>query len=1357
MNMNATSVRTSEPQTQQRSRALRLVEIRYYGLAVISVLIAVSAALFLESMNFRDAAVPLLLFAVAITSWYGRTGPAALVVVLSTVSFYWYFVEPVRTPYIYPSQIPYFIIFVAFALLISWFAKTRRRAEESIRNEADLLNLSHDSFFVMDMNGMIKYWNRGAEERYGWSAEEAVGKAVHDLLKTTFPRPLDEIKAELIRTGGWEAELVHTRKDGTQIVVASRWALERDAKGAPVAILETNNDITERKRAEDELRRSEAYLAEGQALSHTGSWSVDLATGEYEYWSDEMFRIFEIDPQRGVPIRNTLAQRIHPDDYAKVMANFEKSIRERVDTSDDYRFVLPRGAVKHVHVIRHPVLDSDGNLVKLVGTFIDITEHKRAEEALRRSQAYLTESQRMTHTGTWVDDGTIHPIYWSEELYRIFGLDPQQGVPTAENALDRIHPDDRDRFLQTFDRIIHQRIDADGEYRILLPDGTVKFLYGIGHPVLDGNGELVEIRGTAADITERKHAEEALRQSEAYLTEAQRLSQTGSWALDLATDTYVYVSEENYRIFGFDPQDGLPTREAIFQRIHPEDRNRWKASFEKSLREKVDGSDEYRIVLPDGTVKHIYTIRHAVLNAAGDLEKWVGTSLDITERKHAEEALRRSEAYLAEGQRLTHTGAWATDATPKPLYWSEELFRLYGLDPKDGVPTHEKAMQRVHPEDRDKYAQAFCRVIEQKVDSDVEFRTLLPDGAIKYLYGLGHPVLNTNGELVEVVGTTVDITERKRAEEALNRTTAYLVEAQRLTHTGAWAGDPVTTAPLYWSEEVFRLFGFDPQQGLPAWDQPLQRIHAEDRDKFWQTLQRVIHEKTTSDCEYRIMLPDGTVKHAYGTAHPFLDENGAIVELVGSTVDITERKRAEEAIRQREKQLRDVFEGIPAMAAAIRLDGSVEFTNQRWREYTGLSLEEATGSGWETAIHPQDLSTYVNMRSTSIASGKAYEGEFRLRAANGEYRWFLSRGVPLRDDRGNVVRWYSIQTDIDDRKRVEEKLQHENVALREEVDKSSMFEEIVGSSAALRAVLTRVAKVAPSDSTVLVTGETGTGKELVARAIHKRSRRSSRAFVSVNCASIPRDLIASELFGHEKGAFTGATQRHLGRFELADGGTLFLDEVGDLPAETQVALLRVLQEREFQRVGGDRPIRSDVRVIAATNRDLQAAIESGAFRSDLFYRLNVFPIETPPLRKRKEDIPLLIAYFIDRYTRKSGKAIRQINRKSLELLQSYPWPGNIRELQNVIERSVIVCESETFSVDESWLSSQPADAGSKNSVGLSQILAGEEKQAIEAALRECRGRVSGSSGAAARLGVPRSTLESRIKSLNIDKNRFKTS
>lgn len=348
----------------------------------------------------------------------------------------------------------------------------------------------------------------------------------------------------------------------------------------------------------------------------------------------------------------------------------------------------------------------------------------------------------------------------------------------------------------------------------------------------------------------------------------------------------------------------------------------------------------------------------------------------------------------------------------------------------------------------------------------------------------------------------------------------------------------------------------------------------------------------------------------------------------------------------------------------------------------------------------------------------------------------------------------ALKSAFDEIQVLKDQLYKENLALREEIDVDRMFEEIVGSSPALQAVLARVAKVAPADSTVLITGETGTGKELVARAIHKRSHRSARAFVSVNCAAIPRDLIASEMFGHEKGAFTGATHRRLGRFESADSGTIFLDEVGELPAEMQIALLRVLQEREFQRVGGNEPLRTDARVVAATNRDLQAAIAEGGFREDLFYRLNVFPIEVPPLRERKEDIPLLVQYFVERYATKAGKKITSISKRSMEILRTYRWPGNVRELQNVIERSVIISEAETLSIDESWLVGS-SSAGDSTIQPLSEKLAAQEKEMIEAALAESNGRVSGPMGAAAKLGIPQSTLDSKIKTLKINKLRFR--
>ena len=540
-------------------------------------------------------------------------------------------------------------------------------------------------------------------------------------------------------------------------------------------------------------------------------------------------------------------------------------------------------------------------------------------------------------------------------------------------------------------------------------------------------------------------------------------------------------------------------------------------------------------------------------------------------------------------------------------------------------------------------------------------------------------------------------------------------------------------------------------------------IHPEDVDGIVAKWRACLETGEIFEYETRVRSANGEYRWMYHHKVPIRDADGNIVKWYGSSLDIEERKRAEDKIREQEAGLRQILDLVPQFVAVFGPDSERLYANHRLLDYLGLTLEEwrrrfksAVPSYHTESVHPDDWDRVTGHSARAVSNGAAFELEMRLRKSDGSYRWFLARYNPLHDEEGQITRWYVTGTDIEDRKQTEERLQNENVALREEIDKASMFEEIVGTSPALKRVLLRISKVARSDSTVLVTGETGTGKELVARAIHRRSDRKSRAFVSVNCAAIPRDLIAPELFGHEKGAFTGATQQRLGRFELANAGTIFLDEVGDLPAETQIALLRVLQEHEFERVGGIRRIRVDVRVIAATNLDLQAAIRAGSFRSDLFYRLNVFPIEIPSLRERREDIPLLVAYFVDRYARKAGKNITMVDKKTLRLLESYPWPGNIRELQNVVERSVILCETEVFSIDESWLPQQPLLTQPGNHTELPQTLEAQEKNMIEAALKESRGRVFGSTGAATKLGIPRSTLESKIRSLGIDKNRFKS-
>jgi formate hydrogenlyase transcriptional activator len=535
--------------------------------------------------------------------------------------------------------------------------------------------------------------------------------------------------------------------------------------------------------------------------------------------------------------------------------------------------------------------------------------------------------------------------------------------------------------------------------------------------------------------------------------------------------------------------------------------------------------------------------------------------------------------------------------------------------------------------------------------------------------------------------------------------------------------------------------------------------HPEDLPRVVERFRQSIAFGDPFEFEVRARRFDDAYRWFQARGFPLRDSNGHIVRWYYLLIDIDDRKRAEEALRESERRFRLLVETIPALVWIGNPDGELDYLNKRAVDYLGHTVESLAGGRWIELVDPDHRDATVRRWLDSTATGSSYDDIYRLRHADGQYRWIHSVGEPFYDGQGQIVRWYGLIIDIDDQKRAEaamgalrDQLYKENLVLRDEVDRTSMFEEIVGTSPALQPVLTRVAKVAGTDSTVLITGETGTGKELVARAIHRRSARAPRAFVSVNCAAVPRELIASELFGHEKGAFTGATQRRLGRFELAHGGTIFLDEVGELPVETQVALLRVLQEREFERVGGTGSVRVDVRVVAATNRDLQRAIEAGTFRSDLFYRLNVFPIAVPALHERADDIPLLVEYFIDRYARNTGKTIHRVNKRTLDRLRSYPWPGNVRELQNVIERSVILCETDEFTVDESWLSTEPET----DSSALSRTLAGHEKAIIEDALRASGGRVFGPSGAAARLEIPRSTLESKIRSLGIDKNRFRS-
>jgi formate hydrogenlyase transcriptional activator len=575
------------------------------------------------------------------------------------------------------------------------------------------------------------------------------------------------------------------------------------------------------------------------------------------------------------------------------------------------------------------------------------------------------------------------------------------------------------------------------------------------------------------------------------------------------------------------------------------------------------------------------------------------------------------------------------------------------------------------------------------------------------------------------------------------------------------------------NRQVLEYFGRTLEE-LKQWG-TTDAVHPADLPRVIAAWQHAVETGLPYELEHRIRRGDGEYRWFQLRGLPLRNAEGLIVRWYVLLTDIDDRKQAEDALYKSEERWRSVFENSAIGVALTDMRGRFLATNAAYQNMLGYTQEEIGELTFLELTHEGYREANWQL-VTELIEGKRtqFQIEKQYRRKDGSVIW-VSNNVSLVPGTQSMPRFVmALSEDVTERKQTEEqlrqsqakvekafeeikrlkdRLQDENVALREEVDQAFMFEEIVGASPALKTVLSHLSKVAPTDSTVLISGETGTGKELIARAIHKHSHRSDRAFVSLNCAATPPSLIASELFGHEKGAFTGAVQQRRGRFELAHSGTIFLDEIGEIPSDSQIALLRVLQERQIERVGGSRAIPVDVRVIAATNRDLSEAITNGTFRSDLFYRLNVFPIQVPPLRKRRDDIPILIEYFVKRFAEKMAKRIHRIDKRTLELCDRYPWPGNIRELQNIVERSVILCSGDTFSIDEAWLSSQ-APFRTDGSGPLPETLQDQEKEMIEAALRKSRGKVAGPRGAAATLGIPASTLESKIKQLRIEKRRF---
>jgi formate hydrogenlyase transcriptional activator len=997
------------------------------------------------------------------------------------------------------------------------------------------------------------------------------------------------------------------------------------------------------------------------------------------------------------------------------------------------------GTRVHVSIISGPVSISGSQVSEYV-IYREITERKRAEEALQKSQRNLAAIINTIPTTAW----TARPDGYCDFLNQ--GWLDYTGL-TAEKAqgwgwAEAIHPDDRKRLIEEWQSCLASGTPVDTEARTRRFDNSYRWFLIRANPLKDESGNILKWYGTNIDIEDRKRGEEDLRARELSWREIVD-NIPGLVATMGAMGEVEFLNRQTLEYFG-KTSDDLKNW-ALTDAIHPDDLPRIIEARIKSIEQGRIYDVEHRCRRADGVYRWFQVRGLPARDTENKITAWYLLLTDIDDRKRAEEKLRQSEqdfrtmidairhsvVVLAPDGIVLHANQVARDLT------GLTLGEVKGRD----------FSQIYHPDEMDHLREERRTRLLGGVPFDLEMRLLFRNGQYRWQLIKYSPLTDESGKVIRWYATATDIDDRKRAEEKLRQS-----ERELRTITDTICQVVVVLAPdgatLYANQVILDLTGLSLDDAIKHGAFPLT-FHPDDVDRFRAEREGRFLRGDPFELEMRLRLKNGQYCWYLCQYNPLKDESGEIIRWYATATDIDDRKQAEEKLRQSEEDLRTITDTIRQPIVVLAPDGALLYANRVALDNSGLTMSEVKDMGYiARAWHPDDVDRALDERNAGLSKGLPFDSEMRLLFKNGQYRWQLVQYDPLTDERGQIIRWYATVTDIDDRKKTEERLHNENLVLREEIDYSSMFEEIVGSSKPMNQLLKKVEKVAPSDSTVLILGETGTGKELIARALHRRSKRVSRAFVKVNCAAIPQSLIASELFGHEKGAFTGALQRRVGRFEAANGGTLFLDEIGELPMETQIALLRVLQEKEFERVGSNHPISVDVRVIAATNRDLPAAVAAGGFRQDLFYRLNVFPIDVPPLSERSEDIPLLVEYFVGRFAKDAGKNIRHISKHTLEQLQAYNWPGNIRELQNVVERAVILCETDTFVVDESWLESESEESSQRE--GLS-ALEDREVEMIKAALGEAHGRISGPSGAAAKLGIPRQTLESKIRRLGIDK------
>jgi PAS domain S-box-containing protein len=995
------------------------------------------------------------------------------------------------------------------------------------------------------------------------------------------------------------------------------------------------------------------------------------------------------------------------------------------------------------------IKNEQGEVYQVVAIAKNITKKKSVEIKLKETLSQNQLAIDVSKLGVWQLNVASGELLWNDQHLGFYGITSEEFSNDLEGFRDQLHTDDKDYVDSRFREVFEGKSVQGVNFRIIRPNDDIRYLSGSAAPIII-EGELVKVIGVIQDITARKTTEEDLKESLSRFNLAVDISKLGVWELNVDSGELLW-NDQHLEFYGITREEFSNDLEGFRDQLHPDDKNYVDSRFQEVFEGKSVQDVNFRIIRPNGDIRYLSASAKPVF-IDGKLIKLIGVNQDVTNQKIVEENLKETLSRLNLAVDTAKLGVWTLDLKTGELDWNDRLFEIYGVNPSEFNPTQQAFEKMLHPEDLESIMGDQENLSHGESRSDLEFRIIRPNNEVRYITGTVSPVF-VDGEMGKLIGFNNDVTERKIDEENLKETLSRLNLAVDTAKLGIWSLD-VMTGELLWNDEMFEIFATDPSEFDKTMDSFTKRVHPEDLEDVNGTMGIVLQNKSIFNVYFRIIRPNGKLRYIEASATPvFVD--GKLDKVIGINRDITERKKAEKKLKESEARNRLFTQNVPDFLLQIDSTGKINYIN---KTLEGLQPKDVIGSSVYSWIPKKFIEKLKDKLEKVFSDGDDEIMEYPGNGLEGEPIWVEFKIGPL-EKSGIITRVIIVSRDITNRKIVElnlnralkenielkQQIEAENIYLKEELKLESSFNEIVGCSKSLKKVLKQVEQVAKTDSTVLVLGETGTGKELIARAIHIASDRKDKSMVKVNCSALPADLIESELFGHEKGAFTGAINRKVGRFELANGGTIFLDEIGDFPISLQTRLLRVLQESEFERVGGEKTIKVDVRVITATNRNLAEQVLENKFRKDLYYRLNVFPITCPPLRDRVDDIQSLVHHFINKYNHKVNNKIKSVNKKTIERLMDYNWPGNIRELENVIERAVILSDGGQLQLGKWFKGSSIENVASDDLRTLETM----ECDYIIKVLEKTNWKIRGKNGAAEILGMQPTTLESRMKKRGI--------